>query len=84
MQPTHDRLREALAAAGSAHHDYETHALHGEYDKLWPGFYAAYALGRLGDFATASTLSRLLSEAPSDGNWASSAANYVLDELPTN
>lgn len=79
--PTHNQLQQALAAAGSAHHDYETNALNGERDELWPGFYAAYVLGRLGDFATATMLSRLLADVPAEGDWASSTATYVLDSL---
>ena len=43
--------------------------------------YAAYVLGRLGDFAPASILSGLLESAPSDQNWAASAAGYVLQQL---
>lgn len=44
-------LERALSAAGAAHHDYEQKTLNGVRDELWPGFYAAYVLGRLGDFA---------------------------------
>ena len=46
--PSRDALTVALGDAGVAHHDYEQVALGGERDELWPGFDAAYALGRLG------------------------------------
>ena len=44
-------LERALSAAGAAHHDYEQETLKGVRDELWTGLYAAYVLGRLGDFA---------------------------------
>ena len=56
MTPSPEQLREALAAAGKAHHDYEQNALGGQRDAQWPGFYAAYVLGRVGDFAAPSAL----------------------------
>ncbi len=78
--PTLDALRAALAAAGSAHHEYEMNALQGERDAQWPGWYAAYVLGRLGDFASPSDLTAWLEAAPSSDDWASSAAAYVLEQ----
>lgn len=76
-------LRDSLAAAGRAHHDYEQVVLNGVRDELWPGFYAAYVLGRLGDFLSASRLSQLLEEAPSSGDWSENAARYVVTALET-
>lgn len=76
-----DLLRQALADAGSAHHDYEQHVLEGVRDELWPGFYAAFVLGRLGSITSASRLSRLLEQAPSEGDWAASAAGFVIHAL---
>lgn len=75
--PEEDELRAALSAAGSAHHDYESRYLGGVRDEQWPGWYAAYVLGRLGDFATPTDLARWLEDAPSEGVWAESAAVYV-------
>ncbi|HSG30232.1 MAG TPA: hypothetical protein VLB82_01675 [Thermodesulfobacteriota bacterium] len=76
-----DDLEKALSSAGSAHHDYEVNTLNGVRDEMWPGFYAAYVLGRLGDFAPASVLNSLLESAPSNENWAASTAEYVIKEL---
>lgn len=76
--PTMEELTEALAAAGSAHHEYEQTALKGERDEEWAAFYTAYVLGRLGDFVKPSVLSGLLTEAPLTDNWAESAAAHVL------
>lgn len=45
--PTEEQLRDTLAAAGSAHHDYESNFLSGTRDKQWAGWYSAYVLGRL-------------------------------------
>ena len=79
--PSRDALTVALGDAGVAHHDYEQVALGGERDELWPGFYAAYALGRLGDFVSPSVLSGWLEEAPTGEDWQASAVEYVLGRL---
>ncbi len=71
----------ALEAAGQAHHEYEQNILNGVHDDAWPGWYAAYVLGRLGDFTSPSRLSRLLKAAPSDGNWYANAAEHVLKNV---
>ena len=54
--PTHEELAAALTAAGGAHHDYESRFLEGRRDEQWPGWYAAYVLGRIGDKSNATTL----------------------------
>ena len=78
---TKEQLQAALSAAGSTHHEYEVNYLSGVRDEMWPGFYAAYALGKLGDFAKPTELTRWLEEAPADSNWAADAAGYVLSKL---
>ena len=47
-------------SAGQAHHDYEAHFLRGVRDEHWAGWYAAYVLGRLGDFTTPTMLTQQL------------------------
>lgn len=79
--PTEEVLEHALAAAGKAHHDYETNILGGVRDEQWPGWYAAYVLGRLGDFTSPSQLSKWLTAAPYGDNWAASAASHVRTQL---
>jgi len=81
LTPSRDQLREALSAAGGAHHDYEQGALGGQRDAQWSGFYAAYALGRLGDFAAPTALAGWLEAAPQAEDWADQAAASVLDRL---
>lgn len=72
-----DTLIAALDAAASAHHEFEQVALTGVRDELWAGFYAAYVLGRLGDFLPPSELAALLEEV--DGRpWSEAAADAVL------
>lgn len=80
-RPSRDELVRALADAGNAHHDYEQGFLGGVRDEQWPAFYAAYALGRLGDFAPPSALSGWLEESPAGDHWPTSAAVHVLDRL---
>lgn len=79
--PTHDELTAALAAAGAAHHDYESRFLGGERDEQWPGWYAAYVLGRVGDFTTPTALSSWLESATSEGEWAHDAATFVIAQI---
>lgn len=76
-----DELAKALSEAGHAHHDYEQEILGGKRDELWPGFYAAFALGRLGNFAAPSVLSSWLGQVPITEQWSSSAADYVLERM---
>ena len=79
--PDNEQLTQALKAASKAHHDYQTNALGGKHDQQWPGWYAAYVVGRLGEFTSPSILSRLLSEAPGGSDWNESAANFVLSKI---
>ncbi len=80
-QPSQDDLTKAIGDAGSAHHEYEQVTLGGKQDEQWSAFYAAYTLGRIGDFAAPSDLTQWLEEAPDGENWAASAASYVLSRL---
>jgi prolipoprotein diacylglyceryltransferase len=70
----------ALEAAAAAHHEYEEMALGGERDELWAGFYAAYVLGRLGNFMTPTALARVL-EAVEGDPWPEAAADDIIVEL---
>jgi hypothetical protein len=79
--PTHALLAAALAAADAAHDEYERGALKGVVDQQWAGFYAAYVLGRLGEFAPATRLSVLLSEVDVESDWSEAAAEHVLIKL---
>jgi hypothetical protein len=81
MLPSRSALEQALADAGRSHHDYETVVLKGVRDELWPGFYAAFVLGRLGAFTTASRLSLLLEEVTALANWSAAAAAHVRESL---
>ena len=81
-RPSQEQLKEALDAAGSAHHEYQTTTLSGVRDERWAGWYAAYVLGRLGDFATPSDLTKWLGASPAGDDWSASAAKYVLGQLP--
>jgi len=76
--PTEQELMKALSAAGTAHHDYESNFLQGAPDEHWPGWYAAYVLGRLGDFTTPTTLAGWLSEVSGEGDWSQNAATHVV------
>lgn len=79
--PTTDQLKKALAAAGSAHHDYESNYLNGVRDEQWSGWYAAFVLGGLGDFTTPTKLARWLEEVSGKGDWSSNAAALIISRL---
>lgn len=79
--PSKADLREALSAAGSAHHEFEQNFLKGVRDEYWAGWYAAYVLGRLGGFTTPTQLTKWLLEAGGEGDWADFAADNVLGNL---
>lgn len=81
QQPEFAELAAALKAAGSAHHEYEQTVLNGVYDQQWPMFYAAFVLGRVGEFAKPSVLDSWLKESPTDGVWADMAARHIVNSL---
>jgi hypothetical protein len=81
VPPSQNALMSALRAAGSAHHDYESRFLGGEHDLQWPGWYAAYVLGRLGDFAAPTDLAQWLQDAPAADDWADAASAFVRRRL---
>jgi len=81
--PTEQQLRETLSAAASAHHDYETNFLGGARDERWAGWYSAYVLGRLSDFATPTLLTRWLETVSSEGDWSQDAAAHVRSSIGT-
>jgi hypothetical protein len=74
-------LQQTLEAAAEAHHEYQTVALGGETDQQWPVFYAAYALGRLGEFMEPSALAASLEAVQAKDNWAGAAAEEIANAL---
>ncbi len=80
--PTQEQLRITLDAAWDVHREFQRVYLKGVRDEAWPGWYAAYVLGRHGDFMTASLLATLLEAAPEETeDWSKTAAQYVLKEI---
>jgi hypothetical protein len=80
-KPSRAELREALSAASSAHHEFEQNFLKGERDEYWAGWYAAFVIGRLGEFTTPTKLTKWLQEANGEGEWAKIAADHLLKKL---
>ncbi len=78
--PSKDKIAAALRAAGAAHHDYESNFLNGQRDVQWAGWYAAYVLGRLGDFTKPAQLTAWL-ESASGEDWTEAAAVLVRSRL---
>jgi hypothetical protein len=79
--PDRSTLAAALAHADAAHEEYERAALKGMGDDKWPGFIAAFVIGRLGEFAPASRLALLLEEVAEADDWPGAAADHVLTKL---
>jgi hypothetical protein len=79
--PSRATLEAAFAAADAAHDEYERVVLKGVADKQWPGFFAAYVLGKLGEFTPASRLAILIEEVEATSDWPAAAADHVLMKL---
>jgi len=79
--PTKAQLAVALDHAAELHHSYEQAFLKGNRDTQWAGFYAAYIIGRHGDFLKAEALAGQLEKVPVSENWTSDAAE-ALCEMP--
>ncbi len=77
----YDPLRAALDDAAKAHHDYETAVPKGERDRQWPGFYAAYVLGRLHDFMIPSELVGILESVETTGGLSEAAAGTIVKDM---
>ncbi len=52
--PDRETLAGVLMTADAVHEEYERSALKGMGDDKWPGFVAAFVIGRLGEFVPAS------------------------------
>ena len=77
--PTQQQLMKTLLDAGRAHHEFQTNFLEGVRHEGWAWWYAAYVLGRLGDFTTPTLLTRWLEEVEAErAKWFNQAAEYVL------
>ncbi len=76
-----DKLFETLKQAWDAHREYQKVYMHGVYDEEWPGWYAAYVLGRLGDFTTPSRLTVWLANVPNGEDWLTSAVAYIFEQI---
>ena len=79
--PSKSSLRDALAAAVPLHDDYERTILMGVVDERWAGFYAAYIIGRLGEFASPGRVAGLLEEVADQDDWPAVAAAHLLTKL---
>lgn len=79
--PSKSAIIVALVAANLLHDEYERVVLKGFVDEHWAGFYAAYLLGRLGEFAAPSRLAQLLAEVEEGDDWAPAAAEHLLTKL---
>lgn len=79
--PTKQELVKTLISAAKAHHEFQSNFLGGVRHSQWAGWYAAYVLGRLGDFTTPSFLAGWLEEVTDKNGWFNKAAEHVLLEV---
>lgn len=80
-RPSESDIAAALERAAGLHHEYERKYLKGKRDNLWSGFYAAYVLGRCGEFISAEELARHIESVPVSDNWNAEAAAKVYAEI---
>lgn len=76
-RPSESDIAAALEKAAKLHHAYEEHYLNGKRDQLWSGFYAAYVLGRCGEFTTAEELAGQLENISMSDKWNADAAAKI-------
>ena len=88
--PTRADLTRTSEAAAQGLHEYKNitwmvsgtpPGLDGERDTVWAGWYAAYLLGRLGDFTSPTRLTCWLEAAPDGKPWTAAAAGWIRDNL---
>jgi len=79
--PTNAQLVTALQQAVEMHHSYEKVYLGGKRDTLWSGFYAAYVLGRCGNFLPAERVAEELDKVPAGRDWSINGAKALLEVL---
>lgn len=72
---------EALLAAGRAHHEFQANYLADVRHEQWAGWYAAYVLGRLGDFTSATLLTHWLEQVTDEKSWFKKAAENIIKNL---
>jgi hypothetical protein len=82
--PTVTQMQEALLSAGKTHHEFQENYLNGVRHEQWAMWYSAYVLGRLGNFTTASLLTKWLQEVSDKKEWFRKAAEYILQKLEMN
>ena len=79
--PTIEQLENALQMAENLHNEYELVYRDGQFNETWSGFYAAYILGKLGEFVKPSILADLIESTPDGKNWFHTTAEYILKDL---
>jgi hypothetical protein len=79
--PDKETLSKLLTETWDIHSEFQENYLNGKRDEMWAGWYAGYLLGRLGNFATPTVLTRLLEETVSFKPWADRAAEHLIKSL---
>jgi len=81
--PTKQQLQETLLAAGKSHHEFQENFLEGVWHKQWYIWYAAFVLGRLGNFTTPTLLTQWIMEISDKEKWFKKTAEHILNKLDT-
>ena len=79
--PTQQMLKKTLVAAARAHHEFQTNYLAGVRHEQWAWWYAAYLLGRLGDFTEPTLLTNWLFEVTEESDWFGKAAEHIISRI---
>jgi hypothetical protein len=75
--PTKKEILRTLAAAARTHHEFQENSLNGIRHEGWAWWYAAYILGRLGEFTTPTLLTKWLEEIDDAKNWFKAATEHI-------
>jgi hypothetical protein len=79
--PSENQIKNSLIAAAKAHHEFQENYLSGVRHEQWAFWYAAYLIGRLGDFISPTELTRLLEEVTDEDHWYRSAAKHISKKI---
>ena len=81
--PNEKQIKHSLIAAAKAHHEFETNYLSGIRHEQWAFWYAAYVLGKLGNFISPTKITRLLEQVTGNDDWFNNAAKIISENIKT-
>ena len=79
--PSEELIKQSLIAAAEAHHEFQENYLSGVRHEQWALWYAAFVIGKHGDFISPTKLTRLLEEVTDQEHWFRTAAKHISENI---